>query len=315
MHPPVHQLEYFVAVAETGQFTRAADRVHVAQPSVSAQVRQLERALGTALFHRGPGPVTLTEAGEALLPLARRVLADLADMATTVAELDGLQRGHVAIGATPSISTALVPTILRSFHDRHPKVTIAVSEQGSQRLVEGLESGALHLALAILPIGRSTLACTPLADEDLVVVRSRRKSRHLVRRGEREVALKALRGIPMVMFRAGYELRTATLRACADAGFEPTIAVEGGELSGVLSLVAEGLGVAIVPSMVATGPDLVRLPLRAPALTRRIGLVRPADRELSRAAGALADTVTSLVCDARWPGPVPVGLRLLRHRR
>src|SRR5580698_2625048 len=101
MRPPAHQLEYFVAVAEEGQFTRAAERLHVAQPSISAQIRRLEKTLGAPLFHRGPGPVTLTDAGQALLPLARRVLADLAEVVQGVADLESLQRGRVAIGATP----------------------------------------------------------------------------------------------------------------------------------------------------------------------------------------------------------------------
>src|SRR5580704_2236987 len=112
MGPQLHQLEYFVAVAEDRHFTRAAERLHVAQPSVSAQIRQLERTLGTQLFHRAPGKVSLTDAGELLLPLARRALADVEELVDGVADLDSLQRGRVAIGATPSLSTTLLPAAL-----------------------------------------------------------------------------------------------------------------------------------------------------------------------------------------------------------
>src|ERR1700680_3904495 len=100
MRPPIQQLEYFVAVAEEGQFTRAAVRLHVAQPSVSAQVRRLEQAVGTALFHREPGRVSTTDAGEALLPLARRVLSDLSEVMHGVVEVERLGRGQVGVGAT-----------------------------------------------------------------------------------------------------------------------------------------------------------------------------------------------------------------------
>jgi DNA-binding transcriptional LysR family regulator len=307
MRPQIHQLEYFVAVAEDEQFTRAARRMHVAQPSVSAQIRQLERTLGMELFHRGTGPIAMTDAGRALLPLARRVLADLADVENGMAELDGLRRGHVAIGATPSISAALLPTILGQFHTRYPEVALTVTEQGSQYLVDSLESGALDLALAILPLHRHNLESVRLVAEELVVV----ISNTYPMRARRSIAIADLENVPMVMFREGYDLRTTTINACAAAGFEPNVAVEGGEMSGVLALVAEGLGVAIVPSIVATDPHLIRLSLHTPKLYREIGLVRREDRAPSRAAEALSAEITTLLSQSGWPGEVPSGLKLL----
>jgi DNA-binding transcriptional LysR family regulator len=304
MRPPVHQLEYFVAVAEEAQFTRAALRLHVAQPSVSAQIRLLERTLRTELFHRGNGPVTMTDAGQALLPMARRVLADLADVEYGMAELEGLRRGHVAIGATPSISAALLPTVLAQFHTRFPEVSLSVSEQGSRHLVEGIGSGALDMALAIPTLPRANFESVRLATEDLVVVTS---TNHRLARSK-SIALSDLALEPMVMFRDGYDLRVTTLTACAAAGFEPKAVVEGGEMSGVLALVAEGLGVAIVPSIVAADARLHRLPLRAPKLTRTIALMWRQDRTPSRAAAALLSETTRLLSRRGWPGGIPSGL-------
>jgi DNA-binding transcriptional LysR family regulator len=307
MKPQLHQLEYFVAVAEDRHFTRAAERLHVAQPSVSAQIRQLERTLGSPLFHRARGRVTLTDAGELLLPLARRALADVTELVDGISELDGLRRGHVAIGATPSLSTTLLPAALGRFHHRYPGVSLAVTEQGSPRLVDGLESGELDVALAILPLHQPLLVSATLAVEELVVVTS--TDHRLASRRWIEIA--DLRQVPLVMFRDGYDLKTVTLRACREAGFEPVIALEGGEMEGVLALVAEGLGAAIVPSIVASArPDLHRLRIRTPSLRREIGLVRRRDRQPSRAAAALSSEITTLLATDGWPHIRPPGLRL-----
>jgi DNA-binding transcriptional LysR family regulator len=293
MRPPAHQLEYFVAVAEEGQFTRAAERLHVAQPSISAQIRRLEKTLGAPLFHRGPGPVTLTDAGQALLPLAEVVQG--------VADLESLQRGRVAIGATPSLSAALLPHVLGPFHERFGGVELRVTEAGSPLLVAGIESGELDLALAILPLPAPTLDCVSLAVEELVVVTS--GSHPLAARSR--IAIKDLREVPLVFFREGYDLRASALQACQAAGFAPIISVEGGEMGGVLALVAAGLGAAIVPSIVASDPRLHVLEIRPHPLTREIGLVRRADRRPSRAAAALHAEVLNVLATRGWPSPVP----------
>lgn len=114
------QLTYFVAVAEARHFTRAAEAVHVSQPSLSQQIRALEAELGADLFSRARGNITLTDAGEALLPLARRILADAETARHEVQELVSLRSGRVRLGATPSLCTGLLPDLLRAFHDRHP---------------------------------------------------------------------------------------------------------------------------------------------------------------------------------------------------
>jgi DNA-binding transcriptional LysR family regulator len=309
MLPGVNQLRYFLAVAEDGQFTKAAERLCVAQPSVSAQIRRLEALLGTSLFHRGPGPVTLTDAGETLLPIARRVLADLTSIEDEISGLDRLLRGHVAVGATPSLSATLLPTVLGGFHRLHPGVAIRVSEQGSPQLVDELLAGTLDLALAIAPVQLRGLASVALAEEELVVITP---PDHPL--GDRPaVTVPELADYPMVMFRPGYDLRTSTLASFAEHGLEPQVAVEGGEMGSVLALVAAGLGAAVVPGIVTTGEARLRVTrFRRPAPTRTIALVRRDDRVPSRAAVALATAFTDGITRGGWPGPVPEGMRLVR---
>lgn len=308
MNMELHQLRYFVAVAEERHFTRAAARLGVAQPSVSSQVRKLERELGSSLFHRGPAGAELTQAGEVLLPLARRVLGDVEDALAQVRELDALGRGRLAIGAPPSLSTGLVPAALARFHTAYPGVTVSLFEEGSGGLVDRLESGEVELALVILPLRQSWLDTQELASEELVVVTGAQHP--LV--GRDRLAVEELRDVPLVMFREGYDLREATLAACNRSGFDPVLVTEGGEMDGVLAMVASGLGAAVVPSIVAGGhPELHAVRFDPPTLRRTIGLARRANRSASRAATAFQAEVESLLSGPGWPGVAPAGLMLL----
>ncbi|MCS0634679.1 LysR substrate-binding domain-containing protein [Streptomyces sp. LP05-1] len=280
------QLRYFVAVAETRHFTRAAERVHVAQPSLSQQIRALERELGAELFRRAPGNVTLTDAGEALLPLARRILADADTARHEVQELAQLRRGRVRLGATPSLCTGLLPEVLRAFHELHPGIQLLVQESGSHDLVRELARGALDLALVVLPLPAPVPALTTveLLREDLVVVSSAAAPAP-----RRPVRIADLQGQPLVMFRHGYDLRELTVAACRAAGFEPSFTVEGGELDAVLGFVRAGLGMAVVPGMVAAraGRDLRVTALARPGLRRTIALAHRSDVAPPRAAREL----------------------------
>ena len=160
MDVELHQLRYFVAVAEQRHFTKAARELSVAQPSVSKQIRRLEDELGAPLFHRMRGNVALTPAGEALLPLARRVLTDVAGAESEVRDLTGMRRGRLSLGATPSLSTTLVPPALARYHQSYPGIELVLLEAGSRDLVGELERGTLDVALVILPMHDDILETT-----------------------------------------------------------------------------------------------------------------------------------------------------------
>src|SRR3954465_13531501 len=284
------QLQYFVAVAETRHFTRAADLVHVAQPSLSQQIKALERELGADLFLRARGNITLTDAGEALLPLARRILADADTARPEAQELAQLRTGRIRLGATPSLCTGLLPDVLRAFHDRYPGIRLMIEEGGSHDLVRLLARGALDLALVVLPLPSPSPALTTgeLLHEDLVVVSSPEVPAP-GGPGRRTVRVADLESEPLVMFRHGYDLRELTVAACRAEGFEPDFAVEGGEMDAVLGFVRGGLGVAVVPRMVAarSGRGLRVTPLAPPGLSRTIALAHRSDVAPPRAAREL----------------------------
>ena len=143
----LRQLEYFVAVAEEASFTRAAARVHVAQPGVSAQIRQLERELGQPLFDRSGRTVRLTEAGAAVLPYARAALEAVDGVRLAVDEIAGLLRGHVNIGMVTAWASPDLPDLLAAFHRQHPGVEITLTESNSDQMLDALQTGHLDVAL------------------------------------------------------------------------------------------------------------------------------------------------------------------------
>ncbi|MFC4105925.1 LysR family transcriptional regulator [Micromonospora zhanjiangensis] len=311
MYVQLHQLKYFVAVAETRHFTQAADLVGITQPSLSKQVHVLETALGAPLFERVRGNITLTAAGEVLLPLAKRILADVDTAQREVQELVGLRRGRVRLGATPSLCTSLAPEVLRRYHDAYPTVDLRVEEGGSQDLVRDLLRGDLDLALIILP-GHGpdpALRAEPILRESLVVA-----SVDPVPGTDAagELSITDLRGQPLAMFRSGYDLRDVTIQACRDAGFEPTFAVEGGEMDAVLSFVQAGLGIALVPGIVvASRPRLRATPLAAPGVRRTIALARRREAVPTNAARELRRILLRHVRDTADQGRLPPGVQPL----
>jgi DNA-binding transcriptional LysR family regulator len=303
----LQQLRYFVAVAENRHFTHAADILGVSQPTLSKQIHTLESSLGAPLFERIRGDVSLTVAGEALLPLARRMVADADAARDAVQDIVGLRRGEVRLGATPSLCSSLVPAVLRTYREEHPAIQLYVNEGSSQDLIAELLAHDLDLALIVLPEHGvdPALETTELLRESLVVASVAEGPPLTV---GRQLDLAELRHTPMVMFRAGYDIRDVTLQACERAGFTPKFAVEGGEMDAVLAFVEAGLGVALVPSMVLANRPLLRAtPLAPPGMRRTIALACRRGAVLPHAAAALREVVVEHITSGR----LPFGVRAL----
>jgi DNA-binding transcriptional LysR family regulator len=303
----VQQLLCFVTVAEERNFTRAAARLHLAQPSLSKQIHNLEHELSTRLFDRGPGGVWITSAGEALMPYAQRILADLDNAKIEVDELIGLRAGRVRVGSLPSLCTTLLADTLRHFHNGFPGIQLVVEEAGSRELIRHLAVGGLDLAIIVVPLHREDpdLVTVPLLTEELVVASAV---------GDRTVTTDTLRVAdlrehPLVMFREGYDLRSTTLAACHAAGFDPTFAVEGGDMDAVLSFVEAGLGVAVVPALALRGRVALRqIPFEPPELIRTIALAHLRNVLPSRAAQEFKEAVMRTAAEFGFD-PVPKARR------
>lgn len=289
--------------------------VGITQPSLSKQIHALETGLGAPLFERVRGKIALTTAGEVLLPLAKRILADVDTATREVQELVGLRRGRVRLGATPSLATSLAPPVLRRFRDAHPAVDLRVEEGGSQDLVRDLLRGDLDLALIIMP-GQGAdpgLRADPILTESLVVASV--DPVPTVPPGG-DLRITDLRDQPLVMFREGYDLRDATLQACRDAGFEPTLSVDGGEMDAVLSFVEAGLGIALVPGIVVARRAGIRVTrLAPPGVRRTIAVARRRDVVPTHAGRELRRILMEYVHEATARDDLPPGVEPLRPDR
>lgn len=294
-------------MVETRHFTQAADALGVSQPTLSKQIHTLEETLGAPLFERVRGAVPLTAAGETLLPLARRMVADADAARDAVQEIVGVRRGRVRVGATPSLCSSLVPTVLRRFRAEHPDIELHVNEGSSQDLIADLLARELDLALIVHPEQGvdASLHAAPVLRESLVVASVASGPPPTL---NPQLALDELRDTPLVMFRPGYDLRDVTLQACRRAGFTPRFAVEGGEMDAVLAFVEAGLGVALVPSMVLVNrPSLRATPLASPGMRRTIALAHRRRAVLPHAAEALRRTLLDHIAT----GELPIGVQPL----
>jgi DNA-binding transcriptional LysR family regulator len=282
----LRQLEYLVAVAEEASFTKAARRVHVAQPGVSAQIRRLERELGHELLDRSGRTVRVTEVGRSVLPHARAALAAVAAARTAVDDLAGLVRGHVAVGMVTACASLDLTDLLAGFNRLHPGVEISLSEGNSDQLVQGLRESTLDLAWVGLAGSRPTgIETQVLIDEGHVAAVPFDDALA----AKAAIRLSALRERALISMPAGTGLRTCLDDACAAAGFEPRVALEASAPNIIAELAARGLGVAILPESVAAAyaEQLHGVAITHPRLRSRIELAWRAGGGSSPAARAL----------------------------
>jgi DNA-binding transcriptional LysR family regulator len=258
-----------VAVARAGSFTRAAEELFLAQPSLSVQVRKLEHELGVRLFERLGRSIQLTHAGEVFLQHAERALAEVAEARERMAEVRDLREGRLALGALPSVGAHLLPGVLAAFRRSHPGVATSLVELDVSAEVERMvQDGRLDLAVIRLPRTRDGLTVRALVREPLVAVVP--PGSELA--GADELTLCDLADQEFVAMRPGHGLRELMDGILAGAGITPNVTVETGQLSIVHGMVRAGVGVSILPRL-AAGMGTSTVPLADPSAYRELGVV------------------------------------------
>jgi DNA-binding transcriptional LysR family regulator len=279
MPPPLllNQVEAFVEVARARSISRAAERLGVTQPALTARIQSLEAAFGARLFVRSRTGTRLTDAGRTLLPYAERALIALDRGRELVAEVAGGQAGHLTIGAAPAVSTYVLPAMLREFQDRHPAVQLSVRSGHSEEVLDMVLREEVDIGL-MRPIRHPDVESTPLYEDALVLVVP--PSHAFASAGS--VLMAAMATEHLILFdrtSSYHELTSSILR---EAGIRPRGLIEVDNIDAAKRMIEEGLGVALLPRT-AVSPELADGRLREVAISdmapvrRRIVVVRRRD--------------------------------------
>lgn len=267
----IFQLRYFVTAARLLHFSRAAEELYISQPSLSLQIGRLEAELGAALFHRQGRRVTLTDAGQTLLPFAERILEQEAEARRVVQQVRGLERGRLSLCALPALDQHLLPPWLARFRREHPGVEIRVRElRPARAIAQAILSGQADLGFVHLPCDTEGLEARALVRDPLTLVVP---EGHLLA-AQPTADLAEAAGEDFVWVHDAQEADHPLYAACLRAGFRPRIVCQSGSAQGVLALVATGLGIALLPRLaVEERPGIRVLPLSSPDQFRTLAVL------------------------------------------
>lgn len=280
----LRHLTYFIAVAEERHFTRAAQRVHVAQSGLSTAIRSLERELGAELFIRNTRSVELTDAGRALLAEARHTVGAAEAARDAVAAVQGVVTGRLAIGTLQCLGALNVSALLTRFHRAHPGVEIRLRQSGSTELLGLVHGGDLDAAFVTVPfVEQPGVTLRPLSAEPLLLACA---PDHPLA-AERQIGVLDLKDETFVDFHPGWITRDLTDRVLAAECIERRVALEANDVHFLLDLVAGGLGVALVPESFRHKQTTAKfVPLADEVPRWELAIATPAGRRLSAAARA-----------------------------
>lgn len=292
----LHQLRYFVAVVETGGFSRAADRCAVAQPSLSQQVIKLEKEIGSPLFDRLGRSIAITEAGRLLYPRAKRILMEVDSARDAVVEDLDVGRGRLTVGAIPTVAPYLLPDALAAFRQSWPEAELFITEDVTDNLVRMLVDCEIDIALMAGPLDDPRLVIETLAHEPLLCVVH--PDHPFARR--RRVPVDKLAGEAAVVLHEMHCLSQQVNAFCTSRGVRPRIVCRAAQLSTVMRLVALGVGISLAPQSAVSreGGQLRALPLGGPPLSRQIVAVYNASRQRPLLGVRLVEHIREVVAES-----------------
>lgn len=295
----LHQLRYVVAVARTGNFSRAAEQCHVAQPSLSQQILKLEEELGERLFDRLKRETKLTAHGELFVRRAVRILEEVEAAKREANDARELIQGTLVVGVLPTIAPYLLPEVMSQFFGKFPGVEIVVQEDTTARLLKAILAYEIEFALASLPIEDERLEVQTLTSDELLLALP--SGHPLTRR--RSVSAANLEGESLIVMKEGHCLGDQVLGFCDRGNAKPRISFRSAQLETVQAMISAGLGCSLIPAMATRarrdGAPTYRS-FQAPKPQRKIVAVWPKQRPPGRAAAEFLKMTSAFLAA---PGP------------
>jgi len=302
----LRQLNTFLTVADTGSFSRASEKLFVAQPALSRQIRMLESALHVEVFVRHGRGVVLTAAGELLYDRARKLMQDLERTLADVTAVGGQVTGQVILGILPTVAHLFSGTIVEKYRQQYPQVSLAVKSAMSGTLQQMVAQHRLNLAITYNPTSQRNLKCLPLLEEPLYLIGP--SNSPFANRSE--ITVDEVLKLPLVLPEEKHGLRMKVEREADQRGITLNLALEVSAWPLLTDTARRGLGYTILPSaavheMVAR-KEVIAIPITSPEMTRTLALVTPVDLPASVATGKLADLIMQQVAqhvrDGLWKG-------------
>ena len=265
----LRHIHYFLAVADHGGFTRAADALHVSQPALSQQIRQLEETLGAPLFDRSGRKTRLTDAGEVYQRYARRALLDLDAGRRALHDVQDLSRGSLRIGVTPTFTSYLIGPLMEAFHGRHPGIALTVREMPQERIEEQLNDDQLDVGIAFEDVRSSDIDAQPLLVETLALVVGKRHPYA----NRRSIGLHALNDESLVLLSSEFATREQIDRYCRQHEVRPHVAIEVNSISAVMEIVQRTNLSTLLPAAIAAQRDELSAVSLSPSLLERTAVL------------------------------------------
>ncbi|UOQ46374.1 LysR family transcriptional regulator [Halobacillus salinarum] len=289
----IRQLTYFIAVAKHKSFTKAADELHISQPSLSKTVRSLEDELDMALIDRSARQIELTEAGDIAYEQARMIVKSLDTFSTHLYDLMHLKKGKIKIGIPPLIGFLFFPRIIKQFNTQFPDVHIELVEDGANKIQKDVKDGLLDFGIIVLPADEEEFDIVPFVHEELMLFMN--ASHPLA--FKKKIEMKELFDEPFILFREDFALHDRIIQECLRAGFRPNVAYESSQWDFISGMIAENLGVSIFPQSIAkkVNPNEVKaVPIVRPPIPWKLGILLKKGKYVSHAAREFIDHITTL---------------------
>ncbi|KGP71175.1 LysR family transcriptional regulator [Pontibacillus yanchengensis] len=276
----IRHLQYFLEVAQQQSFTKAAQQLNVSQPALSKMIRNLEEDLEVTLLDRSNKQIQLTDAGQAVLEQAQRVLGMMEDLTTSLYDTIHLQKGAISFGLPPLIGTLFFPGIIANFRKTYPGISIQITEYGAKKMEQSLIEGQVELAIAVAPVDQSIFESIPFTEEKMKVV----MPNHHTLANLGQIELKELSKEKFILFQEDFAMHDLIRNHCLEQGFIPHIELESSQWDFIVEMVRANMGIAILPESICAKihtNDVKAIPLSNPSIPWKLELIIKKDRYLS----------------------------------